>query len=303
MQGMQKLTAVFLLLSVVACSGEENLCNGNSVNVAVSIVPQKYFVEKIAGDLARITVLIPPGANPESYELSPSDMRAVSEADVWFTIGLQRESIWLSDFASVNEQIKIISTIESIQRLPIGRYGIPEEHFQESDDGSHQHDPGEIDPHVWLSPELVREQAAVICESLCEIDPENSGVYTDNLTLFLQEIDDLQNTIHTLLDPCAGEEFIVFHPAWGYFADEFNLWQIPIEISGSEPSPGEMSRLIDFGRSNTVKVVFVSPQFSQSSALTIASELTANVTAIDPLAESWDSNLRFVAEELARAME
>lgn len=288
--------AIFLL---AACTNQNDKVESEELSVLVSVVPQKYFVEKIAGGLAEVTVLIPPGASPPAYELSPSDMRRVSEADVWFTIGLQRENTWITRFSSLNEHLRIASTIKDVQRLPIGRYGIPGENTAHD----HDHEHGDIDPHVWLSPELVSFQAVVIHENLCDIDPDNSEIYTDNLALFLGEIGDLQNGIHRLLDVYAGEGFMVFHPAWGYFADEFNLIQIPIEISGSEPSPAEMARLVDFGRSSSVKVVFVSPQFSESSAETIAGELNARVIFIDPLALNWNENLLSVAGELAAAME
>ncbi len=290
---MQKL--IVLLLLFAACGGGgANGVNGKT-SVLVSVVPQKYFVEKIAGDLAEVTVLIPPGANPAAYEISPSDMRVVNDADVWFTLGLQRETTWIPEFSSINDGLRIASTINGITRLPIGRYGIPGE--QNETDG------GDPDPHVWLSPAMVRLQAEAICEMLCETDPANQGTYTQNLEVFLGEIDVLQARIHSLLDRYAGEGFMVFHPAWGYFADEFNLIQVPIEIAGSEPSPGEMARLVSYGRNSSVKIVFVSPQFSEVSAETIAEEMNASVAFIDPLAPDWAENILFVAQEISRAME
>lgn len=302
---MQKFIVFLFLLMLIACSRQEMNQDGDNGKIAVlvSVLPQRFFVEKIAGEQVEVTVLIPPGASPAAYEISPSDMRQVSEADVWFTIGLQREVTWIPEFSSLNERLRIVSTIEDVQRLPIGRYAIPGEHTAHEHERDHDHDHGSVDPHVWLSPELVSLQAVVICEALCETDPLNSDIFSDNLALFLEEISDLQNEIHEMIDPFAGEGFMVFHPAWGYFADEFDLIQVPIEISGSEPSPAELARLVDFGRSSSVKVVFVSPQFSESSAETIAGELNASVIFIDPLASNWAENLSFVAGELAAAVE
>ncbi len=290
---MQKSLVLFLLLA--ACGGGSLPGNSGKISVLVSVVPQKYFVEKLAGGLADVSVLIPPGANPAAYEMSPSGMRVVNDADIWFTLGLQREAAWIPEFSSINSSLRIVSTINGIARLPITRYGIPE---QQDETGSR--DP---DPHVWLSPELVCLQAEVICEALCETDSINREVYTQNLALFLEEIDTLQFKIHGILDRYSGEGFMVFHPAWGYFADEFNLVQVPIEIAGSEPSPGEMAQLISYGRSSSVKIVFVSPQFSEVSAETIAGEMGASVVFIDPLAPGWSENLLYVAEEIAHAME
>ncbi len=299
---MQKLVIAILILVFLACSGQGDLRDTGKLSVLVSVVPQKYFVEKIAGDLAEVTVLVPPGASPTTYEISPSDMRRVNRADVWFTIGLKREITWIPEFSSLNQRLEIVSTIENVTRLPIGRYSIPEEH---TESGNHDHDQDHsgVDPHVWLSPELVSIQARAICTNLIELDPANSGIYSENLTLFLEEISDLQIRIHESIDSFQGESFMVFHPAWGYFADEFSLIQVPIEISGSEPSPSELAQLIDYGKNSSVKVVFVSPQFSETSAETIAGELEASVVFIDPLALNWAENLAMVSDQIASAME
>lgn len=297
---MQKLVTAILVLVFLGCSGQGDLRDTGRLSVLVSVVPQKYFVKKIAGDLAEVTVLIPPGASPTTYEISPSDMRRVNRADVWFTIGLQREVTWIPEFSSLNHRLKIVSTIDDVTRLPIGRYSIPEEH---TGSGNHDHDHSGVDPHVWLSPELVSIQARAICTNLIELDPVNRGIYSENLTLFLEEISDLQIRIHESIDSFQGESFMVFHPAWGYFADEFSLIQVPIEISGSEPSPSELAQLIDYGRNSSVKVVFVSPQFSETSAETIADELEASVAFIDPLALNWAENLVMVSDQIASAME
>jgi zinc transport system substrate-binding protein len=288
-------SVVLLLLLLTACGGGGLDRSSGKITVLVSVVPQKYFVEKIAGDIAEVTVLIPPGANPAAFEISPSGMRVVNDADVWFTLGLQRETTWLPEFSSINDSLRIVSTISGIARMPIGRYGIPGEHNETAG--------GDPDPHVWLSPAMVRLQAEAICEALCETDPENQGIYTQNLAVFLEEIDALQIQIHSMLDKHSGGGFMVFHPAWGYFADEFNLVQVPIEIAGSEPSPGEMAGLISYGRNSSVKIVFVSPQFSEVSAETIAEEMNASVAFIDPLAPDWSDNLLFVAQEISQAME
>ncbi|MCK4504887.1 MAG: zinc ABC transporter substrate-binding protein, partial [Candidatus Aegiribacteria sp.] len=170
-------------------------------------------------------------------------------------------------------------------------------------DNGHDHTGGWEDPHVWLSPSLVRKQAVVIAECLSDLDPETATHYRTNLESFIIEIDSLQNSIHAVLDPIQGSCFMVFHPAWGYFADEFNLVQIPVEVSGNDPSPGEMSRLVDLAKDQNVQAIFVSPQFSTSSAEAIASEVNAKIIYIDPLAEDWRKNLMHVAEELAGTMD
>ncbi|MCD4700533.1 MAG: zinc ABC transporter substrate-binding protein [Candidatus Aegiribacteria sp.] len=273
---------------------------GGKLIVAVSILPQKYFVEKIVSDSIDIVVVVPPGANPATYEPSPSDMRNMSSVNVWFTIGVPFESPWLPRFTGTNPDLRIRSTIENIERLPIDRYGVTE---HETSSEHHSHSRGSTDPHVWLSPELVRSQAAVIADELSLLDSSGADIFAANLNSFSAEIDSLQNSIRSLIGPSSSGSFIVFHPAWGYFADEFNLVQIPIETAGSEPSPREMSLLIDYARENDIRAVFVSPQFSTSSAEAIAAEIGVEVKYIDPLAEDWSSNLYNVAELLSGTAE
>ncbi len=300
------LFAVSLILIGTGCSRtDEPDTEAGEYTVAVSILPQKYFVERIASTQVNIIVVVPPGASPATYEPSPSDMRNISQADVWFTIGVDFEKAWIPRFAGSNPDMIIRSTIGGIDRLPISRYSIPGgiEPSPEHGDNGHDSAHGCEDPHVWLSPELVRKQAVVIAECLSDLDPEKEVRYRTNLESFILEIDSLQNSIHAMLDPIQGSCFMVFHPAWGYFADEFNLVQIPVEVSGNDPSPGEMSGLVDFAKDQNVRAIFVSPQFSTSSAEAIASEVDARIIHIDPLAENWGENLMNVAEEIAGTMD
>ncbi len=300
------LFAASLMLIVTGCSRTEDTdSSGSEYTVAVSILPQKHFVERIAAQRANIIVIVPPGASPATYEPSPSDMRNISRTDIWFTIGVGFERAWIPRFAGSNPDLIIRSTISDIDRLPIDRYSIPEETESSHAHGvnGHDHTHGWEDPHVWLSPALVRKQALVIAECLSDLDPEAETRYRMNLESFNLEIDSLQNSIHAMLDPVRGSCFMVFHPAWGYFADEFNLVQIPVEESGSDPSPGEMSRLVDFAKDQNVQAIFVSPQFSTSSAEAIASEVNARIIYIDPLSEDWSSNLMHVSEELESSMD
>jgi len=267
--------------------------------VAVSVLPQKYFVESIGGDRVNVFVVVPPGAGPATYEPAPSDMRNMSRASVWFTVGVTFEDPWIPRFIDSNPGLKVVSTIRDIQRRPMDRYSV--ESPRGGEHHGHDHGYGSPDPHVWLSPELVRSQAAVIAYELAAIDSSRSGFYMDNLLRFEEEIDSLQSEIHGLLDSIPDRDFMVFHPAWGYFCDEFGLTQIPVESGGSEPSPAGMSALVDYARDRGISTVFVSPQFSTSSAEAIAAEIGGNVVQVDPLAEEWADNLYSAAEKIAES--
>lgn len=289
--------AAISLLAASGCVRGENTGN-RTITAVVSIQPQKYFLERLGGGRVEVAVVVPPGANPATYEPSPSDMRRISRARVWFTVGVAFENAWVPRFEDSGSELEVVSTIRDIQRRPMGRYSVETLSFSEDEEHGHSQAEGSPDPHVWLSPELVKKQASVMAEELSELDPEGSETYMNNLRLFREEIDSLQREIGSLLENSGRRSFMVFHPAWGYFADEFGLVQVPVESMGSEPSPREMSILIDYALENDITTVFISPQFSTASAEAIAQEIGGEVARIDPLAEDWPDNLYRVAEKL-----
>jgi len=172
----------------------------------------------------------------------------------------------------------------------------------------HEHGDGEhgiLDPHIWLSPRLVKVMAQNIYQGLVAIDPAGQPEYTVNLNAFLEELDALDGRLTSVLSalPKDRRAFMVFHPSWGYFARDYGLRQIPIESEGKEPSPGELARIVEMGKEQRIPVVFVQPQFSERSAKVIASEMGAKVVPLDPLAPDWKGNLLRVAEAFRQALE
>jgi len=287
------LAAAALLNSCGPDAGEDrNTAEMDRPLVVVSIPPQKYFVTAVAGELVEVKVLIPPGASPHSFEPTPSDMEAMERAELWLTVGVDFEDAWVPRFTGSSPELVVRSTIEGIERLPMDREylhaGEGEEH---GDNGDHDHGTGSPDPHVWLSPELVRSQAVTTAEALRECFPADSAVFATGLASFQLEIDSLQGSISELLEPVRGSRFIVFHPAWGYFADEFGLMQVAVESGGNDPSPGELAELVDSARSMGVTTVFVSPQFSASSASVLADEIGGTTAVLDPMSEDWREGL------------
>jgi zinc transport system substrate-binding protein len=148
-----------------------------------------------------------------------------------------------------------------------------------------------LDPHIWLSPGLVKIQAATICDALIEADPAHADEYRTNLAAFQADLDRLHDNIAAAFAPLASRTMLVFHPAWGYFAREFGLVQLPIEIEGKEPGPRDLAAVIDIARNAGVRVIFVQPSSTQTSARAVADAIGGIVTPIDPLAEDYFGNL------------
>lgn len=267
-----------------------------ATSVFVSIVPQKYFVEKIGRDHVRVSVMVPPGASPHTYEPRPRQMSDLTTAKAYFTVGMQFERIWLKRLTSANPNMAVVQTEEGVVKRPMSDH----DHDEPDHTGHNHHAEESLDPHIWLDPTLVRQQAANICRGLCGIDPEHAGEYQRNLETFLSELAELDREIRATLAPLPREQrtFLVFHPSWGYFAAAYGLHQEAIEAGGREPSPKDLARLIAKARELHAKAVFVQPQFSQKSAEVLARQINAQIVRLDPLAENWVDNLRRAADAL-----
>jgi zinc transport system substrate-binding protein len=268
--------------------------------VTVSILPQAYFVDRIGGDYVETNVMVDAGDDPHSYEPTPEQMRALSESAAYFRIGVEFENAWMDKIASANEAMRIVDTTAGIERLPMATHshGEEEEHAEEGHD---EHEEG-LDPHVWTSPELVKVQSQIIYETLADLDPGHQQAYKTNLDAFLADINLLEADLHETLRGVSGHKFIVFHPSWGYFARDFGLEQVPVEVGGQEPSARELAALIAEAREEGAHIVFAQPEFSTRAAETIADEIDGEVLLISPLAYDWLENMRSVATTFASTL-
>jgi zinc transport system substrate-binding protein len=267
------------------------------VQVTVSILPQKYFVEKIGGAAVTVEVMVPPGAEPHTYEPKPKQLVKLSQSKAYFAIGINFEDTWLEKFSAANRKMLIVRTDAGIDKRVMEQYL-----FEFANEKAHQeeHDrPGSKDAHIWLSPRLVILQARTILDALVKIDPAHQDQYETNYNAFIADVKTLDNQLTDYFKDSSstGKEFIVFHPAWGYFARDYGLRQIPVEIEGKEPKPADLIKLINYARRVGIKVIFVQPQIFPKSARMIAQEIGGTIIIADPLSEDWYNNLKRVAEQ------
>lgn len=289
--------------------------------VTVSIVPQKYFVEQIGGDLVDVSVMVQPGASPASYEPKPRQMAQLSKARIYFSIGVPFEAAWLDRIRSANEDMSVIAMDENIDKLPMAEHHHHEEqateehgdhhHAHEGHHEEHGHDHagehhghnGIPDPHVWTAPPLVRVMAGTIRDALINEDPQNQSVYEANYETFVKKIDSVDAKLRAIFkDVGLHNRFMVYHPSWGYFAKTYGLTQIPIELEGKQPGPRELAELIQHAKQEGIRVIFVQPQFSEKSAQLIAKAINGSVIKADPLAYDWPENLLKVGKGFKDAL-
>ncbi|MCB2168926.1 MAG: zinc ABC transporter substrate-binding protein [Deltaproteobacteria bacterium] len=289
----------FLMGIAIPCIAAED-----RLPVFVSVLPQQYFVQQIGGAHVDVQVMVQPGASPATYEPRPRQMTALAGARLYFSIGVAFETVWLDKIMAANPTMTLVRTDAGIQKIAMATHHHGEEthHEGEENHGEFSHD-GILDPHIWLSPPLVRQQAGTILKALTVADPGRSKDYETNYRRFVNEIDALDRDLKTLFAGKEGLPFMVFHPAWGYFAQAYGLKQVPIEIEGKDPKPAQLQVMIENARIQGIRVVFVQPQFSVKRAELVAREIGGQVAFADPLALDWLTNLRAVAGKFKAALQ
>ena len=268
------------------------------LHVAVSIPPQAYFVETIGGAHVDVQVMVPANAEPVTYEPTARQMSALSRATLYFATGVPFEKAWLPRFRNANPAMTVIDTNDRIQRRAMASH---DGHAHGEPDTPKQ---AALDPHVWLSPPLVRLQAEAIRDALVAADPAHAADYHRGFRRLAGEVHALDRDILDALTGIApsARRFLVFHPAFGYFAASYGLEQMAIEVEGKEPGPRELARIIDSAREHGIRVIFIEPQFAQGAARTIAREIGGQVVTLDPLAHDWPGGMRAIADTLAETL-
>ncbi|WP_440951445.1 metal ABC transporter solute-binding protein, Zn/Mn family [Methanococcoides sp. FTZ1] len=301
--------AVLILMASISISGctdqpaEDSNQQSEKLVVAVSILPQQEFVEKIAGDTVNVVVLIPPGASPATHEPTAGQLREVADAEAYFIVGsgLPFENVWLDKIRTVNSEMLIFDCSEGIAIMETHEENEAEYEDHSAEEEGEAHDHGGVDPHIWTSPLNAKIMVENTYQGLIEIDPDNKELYLKNKEAYLQELEEADARIRESFGD-EGGSFMTYHPSWSYFAAEYGLDMITIEEEGKEPSPKDMQRLIDEAEEKNISVIFVQAQFSTQSAQAIASAIGGEVVTVDPLAKDYIDNLNSITEAFSRGI-
>jgi zinc transport system substrate-binding protein len=276
-------------LSIFQCNTKEK--KELVPQITVSILPQKLFIEKIAGDKFQIHVMVPEGMNPETYSPSFQQMKGISQSKVYFKIGyIDFEQASIDEIKSLNPEMKVIDTSTDIPLITGGK------------DCEHSQHAGGVDPHIWESPRMVKIQAKNIADAFIQIDPANKDFYITNLSKFQAELDSLDTDIAGLLKNCKGGKFIIFHPALAYLARDYGLEQIAMEFDGKNPSLAHMKEIVEAAKEQKIKTIFIQKQFDTEFAQSLAKEIDAQIVQIDPLQYNWVNHIRVTAQELSKGL-
>lgn len=273
---------LLLFLSVSFC---ENAFSKEKLNVFVSILPQKNFVEQIGKELVDVKVMVEPGMNPATYELTITQMIDVSKADVYFSIDVPFEKVWLENIIANNKELFIVKCCNNINNNKAYK----------ANDVHH-------DPHIWLNPNMVIHIAKLISDSLVSIDKKNAAIYKKNTEQFILKLKKLDKEIRAQTKNLKKRELIVSHPSWGHFANEYDFIQLPLEKNGKEMQAKSFSKIIQQAKQKNIKTIFVQPQFNQKAANIVAKEIGGKSIALDPLAENYISNMQDTTAKIIQGL-
>jgi len=273
------LLAIALVIGAAGCApaGSED---DSRLSVAVTIPPVVDLVSQVGGKLVDVVLMVPAGASPHTYEPTPGQMVEVSEADVYVKVGsgVEFEIVWLDKLLAQNEDISLVDCSEGVSLM-----------------GS--------DPHIWNSPVIAMQMVENIVAGLASADPGNSVTYESNGEAYLGELASLDDEIVEQLGDASNRAFLIYHPAFGYFAAEYDLVQLAIEHEGKAPTPQVLQASVDAAVEHNLQFVFAAPQFATDNPQSVAEAIGGEVAFLDPLSDSYIPNMRAVAQAIAKELE
>jgi zinc transport system substrate-binding protein len=295
--------ALLLLLLCAPMAGAQTL------DVFVSVLPLATFAERVGGERVKVHTMVQPGHSPATYEPTPRQIAALARADLYFRVGVPFEDAWMRRISATNAEMPIVDLRHGL------RLRRQETHSHAGDDGVvHGHDGNAgisndadadahepMDAHVWTSPRLVRQMLVTMREALATADPAGADSYAANQAAYDAELAALDRDLSQQLDGLGQRGFLVYHPAWGYFADAYGLMQVPIEYQGKEPGARRLTTLIDQAKASGARVILVQPQFDQRAAGQLARAIGGRVELVDPLSPDYAASLRRLADVLVAA--
>ena len=294
-------TLLLTLVLITFCSSTSLRAADTPINVYVSILPQEYFIKRLGGDRVKVSALVQPGDSPATYQPTPQQIAGLSQSTLYFSIGVPFENGFLPKIRGLSKELKIIDTRQGI-KLRTMKAHHHEDSAEEAHEPNHTDSTAVKDPHIWLNPLNVKIQARTITDALIREDPAGKSEYEKNYLDFCTDLDKLNTYLMNTLQPLKGKTLMVFHPAWGYFADQYGLEQEPIEIEGKSPSARQLAKIIDEAKQDDIRVIFVQPQFSKSAAKSVAEAINGAVVPVNPLSPDYINNLKAIASKIAAAL-
>lgn len=278
------MLAVVLSTSIMTgCIGNSNK-KSNKLTVAVSIIPEQTFAKAVCGDLADVVVMVPPGFSPENYEPTPKEMQKLSDSTVYFSIGVPVEK------DKILPKLAKSTTLVSLEKEVVKTY--PDLKLG-----------NERDPHIWLSPKRAIIIVNKIAEEMGKIDPNNKSTYEKNAADYVKQLESVDSDIKEALKDVKNRKFVVYHPAFGYLANDYNLEMFALEDEGKEATASHLKEMIDLAKKEKIKAIFYQAEVDSSQSKAYAEEIGGKTIKLEPLAADYINNLKAMAKVMSEVME
>lgn len=291
---LRKFLAGLALVWGLALAGAALAAQATGLEVATGIPPLGYLLERLAGPADHVQVLVGSWQNHHTYEPTPRQRASLARAKVYFKLGLPFENALLDKLTGDGGGPRVVDLTQGLDLAPA-----PEGEHQP---GEENHDEGELDLHIWLSPRLAQGLAARMAQTLAELDPAGAAAYQQRLKALVAELRQVDQRLGQVLAPYQGAAFLVYHPAFGYLGRDYGLKQVAVETDGKEPGARHLAAIIQKARQEGIKVVFVQPQFPHKIAQQVAREIGGAVVVMDDLAPDYLANLERLAQSLEQGL-
>jgi zinc/manganese transport system substrate-binding protein len=284
---MRRRMAVWLVVAVsfvAACGGEGEGPVAGSLQIVATTSVIGDLVAGVAGDGARVEVLVPVGADPHEFQASSRQAATVQEADLVVAVGLGLEE-GLADVldAAVGDGVTVLEIGPNVDPLPFGAHR--EDDHDDDDSEDHAGEDTDLDPHVWMDPVRMADAARLVGTSLAAIDPSvdweaRAAAYAAELEAVDGEIARLVATI-----PEAARKLVTNHDALGYFAARYGFDVIGVIVPGGstlgDPSSADLAALVDVVRGEEVPAIFAETIEPASLADAVAAEIGGQVEVVE----------------------
>ena len=290
----------------------------NASDVVTTILPTKYFVDKITNGEISATAMVNSSSNPHTYEPKPKQMKDLEEAKIYFGVDIEFDDKWGEKFTKQYPNLLFVDTAANIEKIAMQAHshGDEEEREHEHADHDHEHEAHEhehehehdhnhahaIDPHIWLDPVLAKAQSKNILDALCKVYSDKCDKFSENFAKFSKEVDEMDTYAKDKFKDIKNNKFVIYHPALGYFAKRYGLEQLSVEIDGKEPKPAQLAKLTKTIKDENIKVVFVAKNFPLNSAEVLAKSTGANIVMVNFLDENWQEQVQKIIDEIAKSL-
>lgn len=281
-------TGIFIAGTLIyfAASSQEEVNNGK-IDVAVSIGPEVEFVKAVGGDKVNVILMVPSGSDPHTYEPLPGQLTRVSNAKMYAEVGtpVEFEINYMGKIKSINPTMLVVNCSEGVNLIS----------------NTAENESDEVDPHIWTDPKNAEIMVENIYQGLVQIDPADKDYFQKNRDQYLKKLDELDKNATKLIKEKNGSIIIVFHPAFGYYAKEYNLTMIAAMINDEEPSPQRIAMLVDTAQKNNIHVVFTEPQYDQKYMQSVASQIGGRVVFVNDLDENYLQNMENISKAFSES--